>query len=390
MKFPIYLDNHATTPVDPQVFAAMAPYFSEKFGNASSISHSFGWEAEKSVKSARKKIASLTGADEKEIYFTSGATESINLIHFGIARAYESKGNQIISAATEHSAVIDTLNYLKQKGFTITYLPVDDAGNISLEQLINAVSEKTILVSLMSANNEIGTIHNIREIGKICRKKNILFHTDAAQAVGKIKINFTEMNVDLASFTAHKFYGPKGIGAAFIKNKSPKIKLVPQFYGGGQENGIRPGTLNVPAIVGFGKAAEIADENLEEESLRISGLRDHLQSEILKNLNGVKVNGAVNSRLPNNLNLSFEGIKSETLMMEMREIALSTGSACSSGTLKPGRVLKAIGLSDESAKASIRIGLSRFTTIDEINYTIEKIIATVKKLRKESPAYNEK
>ncbi len=385
LNLPIYLDNHSTTKLDPKVFEAMKPYFMDKFGNASSGNHSFGWEAKSAVDHSRKIIADFIGAGKDEIIFTSGSTESINLAHFGTALSYRSKGNHIITTSIEHSAVLDSLKYLEQHGFEITYLPVDSEGSLDINLLEKSIKKETILVSIMTANNEIGSLNNIKAIGKICAEKNILFHTDAAQAIGKIEFNVNDNQVNLVSFSAHKIYGPKGIGVLFLKKKSPRIKITPQILGGGQENNLRSGTLNVPAIVGFGKAIQLLNDNYENEIRRIKILRDKLLIGLQNNLEGVQINGSMNNRLPNNLNISFEDVKAENLIMNLREIAVSTGAACSSASLKSSHVLKEMGFSNERASSSIRFGLGRFNAEEEIDFVIERISEEVIKIRNESP-----
>jgi len=387
LRFPIYLDNHATTPVDPRVLEAMLPYFTEKFGNPASRQHQFGWEAESAVELARKQIAELINANPKEIIFTSGATESINLALKGVALAYAEKGKHIITTQIEHKATLDTCKRLEKIGFKIDYLPVDKYGVVDPDEIKKRITSETILVSVMFANNEIGTIEPIEEIGKICSEMNVLFHTDAAQALGKVPIDVQKLNIDLMSVSAHKLYGPKGIGALFIKKKTPKIKIVPIIDGGGHENGLRSGTLNVPGIVGFGKACEIAKLEMKNEAERTKYLRDKLQNGIMNKLEDVYLNGHPTQRLPNNLNLSFYGVESEAILMGMKEVALSTGSACSSASVEKSHVLKAIGLNDDLISSAIRFGIGRFNTEEEIDYVINRIVEVVNHLRSISPKY---
>jgi cysteine desulfurase len=386
MKFPIYMDNNSTTQVDEEVFAAMKPWFLEKYGNASSKDHSFGWEADTAVEYARKQISSFLNAESSEIIFTSGATESINLAHWGIAEAYSNKGKRIITSATEHSAVIDSLRALEKKGFEVISLKINSEGLIDIEELKEFIDNNTLLVSIMTANNEIGIINDIATIGIICKEKNVFFHTDATQAIGKIPFDLNTLNADMVSFSGHKFYAPKGIGALYI-NKSKKIRLVPRSYGGGQECGLRPGTLNVPAIVGMGKAAEICKLKMPDESIRIEGLRNKLFKGITDKLEDVKINGSMNKRLPNNLNICFRYVKAENIIMNIRDIAVSTGAACTSASLKPNHVLQAIGLSDDEIKSSVRFGLGRFNTDEEVEYVISRVVETIHKLRSYSPEY---
>lgn len=387
LKFPIYLDYHATTPVDERVLEAMLPYFREHFGNAASRNHSFGWVAEEAVEKARKQIASLINASPKEIVFTSGATESNNLAIKGVAEMYAEKGDHIITAATEHKSVLDTCKRLEKRGFRVTYLPVRPDGLIDLDQLRDSITDRTILVSIMYGNNEIGTVQDIRTIGQICHEKGVLFHTDGTQAAGKIPVDVIADNIDLMSFTAHKMYGPKGVGALYVRRKNPRVQLTAQIDGGGHERGMRSGTLNVPGIVGFGKAAELCQQLTPEEMPRIQRLRDKLKDGILAQLDLVYINGTMERRLPHNLNMSFAYVEGESLLMGINDIAVSSGSACTSATLEPSYVLKALGAGDDLAHSSIRFGLGRFTTEEEIDYTIGKVVEVVKKLRELSPLY---
>jgi cysteine desulfurase len=387
VKLPIYMDNHATTPMDPRVLEEMLPYFVEKFGNAASRNHEFGWVAEQAVDQARERIAKLIGATSKEIVFTSGATESDNLAIKGVAQMYREKGNHIITQVTEHKAVLDTCKRLEKEGFRVTYLPVGKDGRIDLDDLKRAIDDKTILVTIMSANNEIGVLQPIREIGAICHEKGVVFHTDAVQIVGKVPFNVIQDNVDLASISGHKVYGPKGVGALFVRRKNPRVQLVAQIDGGGHERGMRSGTLNVPGIVGLGKALELSGQELAEEAKRMSGLRDRLKKKIFSELDEVYVNGSEEHRLPGNLNISFAFVEGESLLMGINDIAVSSGSACTSATLEPSYVLKALGAGDDLAHSSIRFGLGRFNTEAEVDYVANKLIDVVKRLRELSPLY---
>jgi cysteine desulfurase len=387
VKLPIYMDSHATTPVDPRVLEAMLPYYTDRFGNAASRNHAFGWDAEQAVELARDQIAKLVGATSKEIIFTSGATESDNLAIKGVAEMYKEKGNHIITVATEHKAVLDTCKRLEKYGYRVTYLPVGADGLINLDDLKRALDDKTILVSVMYANNEIGVIQPIAEIGKLCHEKGVLFHSDAVQAIGKVPVNVIKDNIDLMSITAHKLYGPKGVGALYVRRKGPRVQLTAQIDGGGHERGMRSGTLNVPGIVGLGKACEIAMESMPEESKRLAYLRDRLKKKFEDNLDEIHINGTMEHRLPGNLNMSFVYVEGESLLMGINDIAVSSGSACTSATLEPSYVLKALGLGDDVAHSSIRFGIGRFNTEAEIDYVADKLIDTVKKLRELSPLY---
>ncbi|PYT31053.1 MAG: IscS subfamily cysteine desulfurase [Acidobacteria bacterium] len=387
MKTPIYFDNHATTPVDPRVVEAMMPFFVEKFGNAASRNHSFGWEAEKAVDDARKKIADLIGATSKEIIFTSGATESDNLAIKGVAEMYAEKGNHIITVATEHKAVLDTCKKLEKHGYRVSYLPVKGDGLVDLDMLRDAITDKTVLITLMYANNEIGVIQPIREIGKIAHEKGVLFHTDGVQAVGKIPVNVIQDNIDLMSMSAHKIYGPKGVGALYVRRKNPRVQITAQMDGGGHERGMRSGTLNVTGIVGMGEACAICHREMPEESKRLQHLRDKLRDKFLSELDEVYVNGSQEHRLPHNLNISFAYVEGESLLMGINDVAVSSGSACTSATLEPSYVLKALGVGDDLAHTSIRFGLGRFNTEEEVDYVAGRVTEVVRRLRDLSPLY---
>ena len=387
LKLPIYLDNNATTPMDPRVLEAMTPYFLEHFGNAASRNHPFGWEAEEAIDYARGQVSKLIGADPKEIIFTSGATEADNLAIKGVFEMYASKGNHIITATTEHKAVLDTCKHIEKLGGEVTYLPVNAEGLIDLKELEAAIKPTTILVAIMYANNEIGTIQPVKEISAIAKKKGVLFFTDATQAVGKIPVDVIKDGIDIMSFSAHKMYGPKGVGALYVRRKNPRVKVTAQIDGGGHERGMRSGTLNVPGIVGFGKACELCQLEMEEETKRIIKLRDKLETELMK-LEEAYVNGSREHRLPHVANISFKYVEGEGLMMGFnKNIALSSGSACTSASLEPSYVLKALGLGDDLAHSSLRFGLGRFTTEDQMDYTVKAISETVLKLREMSPLW---
>ncbi|MDP4174805.1 MAG: cysteine desulfurase family protein [Bacteroidota bacterium] len=381
MNFPIYLDNHSTTRLDDRVLEAMLPYLKDNYGNPSSKGHSFGWIAEEAVSNARSLIAKAINASANEIIFTSGTTESNNLAIKGIVGAYSKKKNHLITSAVEHPSVLEVFQLLRNSGFTVSILPVNKYGIIDLNKLRETISEKTLLVSIMMANNEIGTISPIAEIAEICHERSVLFHTDAAQAIGKIDVDVRKINADMISFSAHKNYGPKGIGALYLKKKFPSISLIPQINGGGQERNIRSGTLNVPAIVGFGKAMEITSEALQDENRTIKNLRDKLQMELFTKLDGIYLNGHPEKRLPNNLNISLEGVNIDLLLLELNDLALSTGSACASASPEPSHVLQAIGLNNSLLKSSLRFGLGRFNSKEEIEFTSQRVINAVKKIR---------
>jgi len=387
MKTPIYMDNNATTRTDPRVVDAMLPYFTEKYGNAASRNHPFGWEAEAAVEEAREQIAELFNATAKEIIFTSGATESNNLAIKGVAAMYKKKGNHVITQATEHKAVLDTCKRLERDGFQVTYLPVDQYGQVHAEQVREAMTDKTILVSIMAANNEIGTLQPIKSIGKLCKEKGILFHTDAVQAIGKVPMDVEEMGIDLLSLTAHKLYGPKGIGALYVRKKDPRVRLEPQIDGGGHERGMRSGTLAVPLIVGLGRACEIARTEMSSETERTFRLRERLRKGIMDQLPETYLNGHPKERLPGSANISFAYVEGEGLMMGMKDVAVSSGSACTSASLEPSYVLRALGIGDELAHSSIRFGIGRFNTEVEVDFVVDLVVREVNRLRDMSPLY---
>ena len=388
VKTPIYMDYHATTPVDPRVLDAMLPYFNEKFGNAASRSHIYGWTAEEAVSTSREKIAALIGASNpKEIVFTSGATEADNMALKGVAEFYKDKGNHIVTTVIEHKAILDTCKRLEKEGFEVTYLPVDTRGMVSAESVEKAITDRTILVSVMLANNEVGTVQPIAEIGKITRARGVLFHSDAVQGIGRVPFNVEAMNVDLASITAHKMYGPKGIGALYVRRSKPRVRITAQMDGGGHEFGMRSGTLNVPGIVGFGRAAELMLAEGAEDAKRLVALRDHLYKRLTTELESVNLNGSWEHRLPGNLNVSFSFVEGEAMLMAIKDVCVSSGSACTSASLEPSYVLHAMGIGDDLAHSSIRFGLGRFNTLEEVDYVADLVISKVNGLREMSPLY---
>ncbi len=387
IKLPIYMDSHATTPVDPRVLDTMLPYFTEKFGNAASRNHAFGWAAEEAVENARAQIAKLINASPKEIIFTSGATESDNLAIKGVAEMYREKGNHIITQVTEHKAILDTCKRLEKYGYEVTYLPVEKDGRINLDDLRRAITPKTILISIMYANNEIGVIQPIAEIGKIAKEKGVFFHSDGVQAAGKIPVDVQADNLDMLSISAHKFYGPKGVGALYVRRRNPRVQLSAMIDGGGHERGMRSGTLNVTGIVGMGKAAELCQQEMVAETKRLSGLRDRLRAGLEAKLDEIYINGSMEHRLPHNLNMSFAFVEGESLLMGINDVAVSSGSACTSATLEPSYVLKALGVGEDLAHTSIRFGISRFNTEEEVDYVTNRMVEVVSRLRELSPLY---
>jgi cysteine desulfurase len=387
VKTPIYMDYHATTPVDPRVLETMLPYFNEKFGNSASRNHAFGWTAEEAVENARGQIARLINATPKEIIFTSGATESNNLALKGAAEMYREKGNHIITQVTEHKAVLDTCKRLEKYGYEVTYLPVGKDGRVNPEDVRKAITPKTIIISIMYANNEIGVVQPIAEIGKIAKERGVLLHVDGVQAIGKIPVDVQADNIDLLSMTAHKIYGPKGVGALYVRRRNPRVQLSAMLDGGGHERGMRSGTLNVPGIVGFGKACEICQNEMASESARMIALRDRLRAGLEARLDEVYINGTMEHHLPNNLNMSFAFVEGESLLMGINDIAVSSGSACTSATLEPSYVLKALGVGEDLAHTSIRFGLGRFNTEEEVDYVVNRMVEVVSRLRELSPLY---
>jgi cysteine desulfurase len=387
IQLPVYLDNHATTPVDPRVLDTMLPYFREVFGNSASRNHEFGWKAEEAVENARAQVAKLINASPKEIIFTSGATESDGLAIRGIAEMYREKGNHIITQVTEHKAVLDTCKRLEKEGYEVTYLPVQKDGRIRLDDLRRAITPKTILISIMYANNEIAVVQPINEIGKIAKEKGIFFHTDAVQAVGKIPVDVQKDGIDLLSISAHKIYGPKGVGALYVRRRNPRVQLVAQIDGGGHERGMRSGTLNVPGIVGLGKACELCMNEMAEESVRLKALRDRLTKAIMSQLDETFINGSMEHRLPHSVNISFAYVEGESMLMGINDVAVSSGSACTSATLEPSYVLKALGVGEDLAHTSIRFGIGRFNTEEEVDYVVNRVVETVTRLRELSPLY---
>jgi len=389
MKFnlPIYMDNNATTKMDERVFEEMKPYFLEQYGNAASRNHQFGWVAEDAVDLARERIGKLIGSSPKEIIITSGATESDNLAIKGVAEMYREKGNHIITSTIEHKAVLDTCKWLEKNGYEVTYLDPQKDGSTTAEQIKDAIKENTILVSIMLGNNEIGTINDVKSIGAVCREAGVLFHTDATQGVGKIPVNVDEMNIDLLSFSGHKIYGPKGVGGLYVRRKNPRVRLAAVQHGGGHERGMRSGTLNIPGIVGLGKACELAMEELESEQKRLYELQNYFIDKVFSQLDHVYLNGSRENRLPGNVNISFNYVEGESIIMVLKDFAVSSGSACTSKSLEPSYVIKALGVSDELAHSSIRFGFGRYTTKEEVDYLIQVIVSGISKLREMSPLY---
>jgi cysteine desulfurase len=387
VKLPIYMDNHATTPMDPRVLQAILPYFTEKFGNAASRNHSFGWAGEEAVETARQQVASLINATAKEIIFTSGATESDNLMIKGVAEMYREKGNHIITQAIEHKAVLDTCKRLEKNGYEVSYLPVAKDGRVNPEEVRKAIRPTTILITIMYANNEIGVINPMAEIGKIAKEHGIIFAVDGVQAVGKIPVDVQKDNIDLLAISGHKIYGPKGVGALYVRRRNPRVQLSAIIDGGGHERGMRSGTLNVTGIVGLGKACELCQQEMAQEAERVSKLRNRLKTGLEAKLDEVFINGSLEHRLPNNLNMSFAYVEGESLLMGINDVAVSSGSACTSATLEPSYVLKALGVGEDLAHTSIRFGLGRFSTEEEVDYVIDKMVQVVTKLRELSPLY---